>query len=324
MPTYNHENYVSQAIESVLGQTCNFSYKLVITDDSSTDDTSAICEKYQAAYPDKILFLKSTSNQGLIANYKKVLDNCSGKYVAILESDDYWIDSFKLQKQVDLMESDSEIGVVHSNCVVLYEDGTTKQTTKGLMSNDFHNLDIEKYMREGVSIVPVTAIFRRSLYQNHIDIDWAVKNQLWTFDSFLWLGLIKHTKVIHMSDFTGVYRILKSSISNTNVFAKIESKFHTTLLIKQHYLDKYKLTIPFSQVVTREFLFITQRALEHKLYEKARSYGENINVHNLKTLKVWLFSKSPILYPVFKFDKFLNTSLSTIKQKLLPKHTVNA
>lgn len=317
MPTYNHDKYISQAIESVLMQQCSFNYQIIIGEDYSKDTTREICKKYQKDYPKQILLLENEVNLGLIRNYKKILDVCTAKYLAILESDDFWIDPFKLQKQVDILEADESIGVVHSCSYVLYEDGTMKQTLVDSNFNNWSNDSFLNHMKNGISIVPLTAVFRRNLYIKHIDIDWAVKNEIWTFDSFLWLGLINHTKKIQMKECTGVYRILKSSISNTDKFEKIESKFHTTLLIKQYYLNKYSIVEPLSVVTTHEFSFITQKALESKLFDKAKSYGNKINVKNIKTLKMWLFSRSPFFYPLFKLDLFIFNFLSKHKQILL-------
>ena len=114
MLTYNEEKFVSQAIDSVLEQVCNFPFLLVIFDDCSTDNTAAICRDYSLKYPQKIHFTQNITNLGLIKNYREALHFCKAKYIAILEGDDYWIDKYKLQKQVVLLESNSEIGLVHT------------------------------------------------------------------------------------------------------------------------------------------------------------------------------------------------------------------
>ena len=66
MLTYNHENYIAQAIESAVSQQTNFNYKLIICEDFSTDNTRNICKQYKMRYPDKI---------ELVLNEKFVLSN---------------------------------------------------------------------------------------------------------------------------------------------------------------------------------------------------------------------------------------------------------
>lgn len=108
--TYNHENYIAQAIESIITQQTNFKYKLFIGEDSSTDNTGKICKEYAIKYPDKISLRINRPNK-LIVNSKSTYDACfesGAKYVAMLEGDDYWTDTAKLQKQVDFLEAHSD------------------------------------------------------------------------------------------------------------------------------------------------------------------------------------------------------------------------
>jgi len=114
MITYNHEQYIQQAIEGVLMQQCDFTYELVIGEDCSTDSTRVICEKFTKQYPGIIRLLPSTRNYGMMSNFIRTLNACSGKYIALCEGDDYWTDPHKLQKQVDLLEMDDTLsGTFH-------------------------------------------------------------------------------------------------------------------------------------------------------------------------------------------------------------------
>ena len=111
MPTYNHEKYISQAIESTLMQKTNFNYELLIHDDCSTDSTLSIARNYTEKHPDKIRLFTESENQGLLKSYKKLIENSKGKYLAILESDDFWIDENKLQIQVDFLEQNPDYAI---------------------------------------------------------------------------------------------------------------------------------------------------------------------------------------------------------------------
>lgn len=105
MITFNHQQFISQAIDSVLQQEVSFIYEVVIGDDCSTDDTRKILLKYQKLNPDKIRLLLHSENVGAATNFISTFALCRGKYVAILEGDDYWTSSLKLEKQTALLES---------------------------------------------------------------------------------------------------------------------------------------------------------------------------------------------------------------------------
>jgi glycosyltransferase involved in cell wall biosynthesis len=104
--TYNHAPYIAQTLESVLAQKTDFPFEIVIGEDVSLDNTLAICKEYQKQYPHIIRVLETPKNLGVVANFIRTAKACEGKYVAVLEGDDYWIDEFKLQKQADALDAD--------------------------------------------------------------------------------------------------------------------------------------------------------------------------------------------------------------------------
>lgn len=110
MITYNHEKYILKAINSVLEQKTNFVYEIVIGEDFSKDGTSEICQKMADEYPGKIRLLSTFQNLGMLENFRRTMEACNGKYVAICEGDDYWTDDLKLQKQIKFMQDNPEYG----------------------------------------------------------------------------------------------------------------------------------------------------------------------------------------------------------------------
>ena len=139
--TYNHKEFIEQAINGTLIQKINFPYEILIGDDCSTDGTTEIIRKYQNQYPDKIRLLVSDRNlwqplpniaTGLMGI--ALLQACRGKYIAICEGDDYWTDPLKLQKQVDFLEANPEYSGAFHQIQVLEEDGTWGDPLKGLQN----------------------------------------------------------------------------------------------------------------------------------------------------------------------------------------------
>lgn len=105
---YNHEQYIRTCLDGAVNQKMDFEYEIVIGDDNSTDGTSQICEEYANRYPNIIKYFPRTKNLGMIGNWRNTIQDCSGKYIALCEGDDYWIDPLKLQKQVDFLETEAD------------------------------------------------------------------------------------------------------------------------------------------------------------------------------------------------------------------------
>lgn len=106
--TYNHEKYIRKALEGFVAQKTNFKFEVLIHDDASTDRTADIIREYEEKYPEIIKPIYQTKNQyskGVKIGKIYQLPRAQGKYLAWCEGDDYWIDPYKLQKQVEYMES---------------------------------------------------------------------------------------------------------------------------------------------------------------------------------------------------------------------------
>jgi glycosyltransferase involved in cell wall biosynthesis len=129
---YNNEEYIREAVESILLQQTDFMVEIVVGDDFSTDSTLDIIKEYKNT--DKIHFniLQRVVNgdywndrkrSGRVCNFKNIVENCSGKYVALLDGDDYWTDPLKLQKQVDFLEVNHDYaGSFHDTTVINEQD----------------------------------------------------------------------------------------------------------------------------------------------------------------------------------------------------------
>ncbi|QUG42562.1 glycosyltransferase [Psychrobacillus sp. INOP01] len=111
--TYNHENFIAEAIESFVNQITDFKYEILIGEDCSTDNTRKIVDHYANLYPDKIRIITSPTNIGARKNSQRLIQNSKGKYIAECEGDDYWTDPNKLQRQVDYMEN-------HPDCTLCF------------------------------------------------------------------------------------------------------------------------------------------------------------------------------------------------------------
>lgn len=112
---YNHEKYIRQTLDGFVMQKTDFRFEAIIHDDCSTDGTAAIIREYEAKYPDIIKAFyapenRYSKNDGSID--KIFEENTRGKYLTICEGDDYWTDPYKLQKQVDFLETHPDYNLV--------------------------------------------------------------------------------------------------------------------------------------------------------------------------------------------------------------------
>ena len=240
MPTFNHENYVATAIQSVLTQECSFGYRLIIGEDCSTDGTLKICELFANQNPGLILLLKHLSNIGIAANYKSLFNIASSKYIAILEGDDYWIDKHKLQKQIEILESRTEIGLVHSNYYSLYHSGKMKKGHVWEKADLLSGNVIGPTQTASININPLTTCFRSFLAKENVDFDFIINNKLLTVDIFLWAEICRRANVLYLDEVTGVYRIHSNSITGNPNIISIERFSKTSLLMVNYLMEKYR------------------------------------------------------------------------------------
>lgn len=116
--TYNHVNFIRDAIEGFLMQETTFPVEILIHDDASTDGTADIVRDYEARYPRLIRAIYQTTNQ--FSQGKRVSDYLQeiqkGKYIALCEGDDYWVDKNKLQKQAEFLEYNPDVAITYTNC----------------------------------------------------------------------------------------------------------------------------------------------------------------------------------------------------------------
>ena len=108
MMTYNHEPLIAEAIRGVVEQECDFAVELLIGEDCSTDRTREICEAYQKRYPHIVRLVVSDANIKRRGNFARICARARGRYVALCEGDDRWVNPRKLARQVSLLEEHPE------------------------------------------------------------------------------------------------------------------------------------------------------------------------------------------------------------------------
>lgn len=208
MITYKHENFIKEAIESILSQIVNFDVELIISDDFSPDFTKEVVNSIVNTSTVIIRYFRQTENIGMQKNFEFTYSKATGEYIALCEGDDYWIDNLKLQKQIDFLDQNIKYTLCASQSIILKKGGTFKNTTKTgeIVFDDV----IEKNVISTASIVyrsTSLSYLSKMLYQVPAG-DWML--QILALESGL--GYI-------FKDFMSVYRV-----HNDGVWSQLSKK----------------------------------------------------------------------------------------------------
>ena len=204
--TYNHEPYIRQCLESFVMQKTNFRFEAIVHDDASTDGTAAIIREFAEKYPEIIKPIYETENQyskhdGSLARILN--EHTHGKYVALCEGDDYWIDPNKLQIQVDFLESHPEYTMCFHNAFVCF--GQVFNSEKR-----FATLNNEAYSGSAIYasfIVPTASVMlKKCVCFSELYTSAKINKKFIYGDILLWLSCATFGKIYGMSKVMSVYR----------------------------------------------------------------------------------------------------------------------
>lgn len=109
IPVYNAEDYLAEAIESILGQTYK-NTEIIIIDDKSTDNSAQIVSRF-AQKDERIKFVKNKTNLGIGDNRSKGIDLAKGEYICWQDADDISLPD-RIEKQVEILQTNPKVGVV--------------------------------------------------------------------------------------------------------------------------------------------------------------------------------------------------------------------
>ncbi len=229
--SYNRENTISAAIDSVLSQKCDFRYEIIIGDDGSTDNSREILRAYQLKCPDKIVLLFHETNQGLGSNWALCVKAAQGKYIASLDDDDFWCDNLKLQMQVDFLEKNPDYGLVHTNYYNFPDNRPERKKIANPEIQEEPNNLISQVFDGKYTINPNTVCLNKALLIPYIDA--YVVNKFPIQDWPTWLILAKYSKFKYFDIPTVMYRRLEGNMSNPTQYNRIEKKY---ILEKKMYM----------------------------------------------------------------------------------------
>lgn len=273
--TYNHEKYIADAINGFLMQKTTFPFEIIIHDDASTDATRDVILKYQAEHPELIRTIFQTENQysqGKHA-FPVTFTAAKGKYIALCEGDDYWIDPYKLQKQVDFLEDHPEYVICYHN-FYYYEDNEKKFT----LGNDN---PWDTYTLEDVIEYNVYYSGRKTTIPSHTSTVVFLKNcvvqipkwcnEACNIDIPLFIHISRFGLSKFLNDTMSVWRIIPTGLSsNQNGSSFMDNRARMYKAINRELHHRYGKII--NPIISRIYLRSIIYEIKHDKRKKALTY----------------------------------------------------
>jgi glycosyltransferase involved in cell wall biosynthesis len=279
--TYNHENFIRQALDSVLMQEVDFDYEIVIGEDFSTDNTRKILLEYQERHPGKLRLLLAEKNQGLVRNFMQTYRACKGQYVATLDGDDYWVSPRKLQMQVDFLDHHKDYALCFHPVTMFFEGGD--KPNRIYPEVEGKSFTIEDILSS--NFIPTCSV----MFRNHLFGEFPDWYRSFRFleDWTLYVLIAQHGKIGFLKEPMGVYRFHpRSTWSTQDEVDKYEEEIRFYHCMQQHIGSRHESLI---------------RGMLDKRYYRLASLYEERSDH--PSAKIY-FLKSMFMNPYLSGIKF--------------------
>lgn len=232
--TYNHEKFIAQALDSVLMQAVDFDYEIVIGEDCSIDGTRQIVLAYRDQHPDKIRLLLPEKNLGMHRNFVETYRACRGEYIALLEGDDYWSSSEKLQRQVDFLDVNPGCAICfHPAAIITAGDPSASIVIPDGFSRALSTLEdlvVENF------IPTCSAVARGGLVADFPDWFFTLRQGDWSFHMLN----AQHGDIGFLKDAMAVYRVHPAGVwSGEKLALRLEAIIETYRAFNDHLGRKY-------------------------------------------------------------------------------------
>jgi glycosyltransferase involved in cell wall biosynthesis len=317
MITYNHEEFIAQAIDSALAQKTDFDYEIVIGEDDSSDRTREIVRAYKEEYPEKIrLFLNDRKNVIYIDgrptgrwNFVNNLRHTRGQYVALLEGDDYWTSPYKLQRQVDFLDSHPDCAICFHAVRNLREDRNHEgQSSSPAVSREIFTIED---LFEQNFMAACSVMFRNGLFGEFPAWYYELPMGDWP----LHILNAQYGNIGYINQEMSVYRIHRGGIWST-IGAVRTLKSHICLLetMKEHLSPQYGEKL--NDSIARRHLKLAYALVLAKDYKGARShivdllFRAHVRRKSLAKAFIWAFGQSIRPMKRYILQQFTESRLS--------------
>ena len=233
---FNKEPWLEQTIQSFLAQKTEFPFEILLIDDASTDASAVIMRHYQEQYPELIRTFYNAENQGISRTWVTICKETRGKYIARCDGDDFWLDSEKLQKQVNLLENHPTAKWSNTD-FDLYNEKGEFVSAAGFKNGLIPLADtFEKMLAtRGFTMASTWLVDRQLMLEVNEELDLTTSDD--TFN--LQMDLFQRTDLAYLPEATVAYVVNQGSDSRPKDFERIKRRFNALLETQKNYLDKY-------------------------------------------------------------------------------------
>ena len=222
VPTYNHEKYIVEALDSIKMQKTKYKYEVLVGEDKSTDSTRDILKQYEADNPGflTVFYREENMSKMPVGNVMDLRYRAQGKYLATLEGDDFWLDEWKIEKQIDFLESHPDAIAVAHRCVVVGHDSKENGESYPECESDIYSIkDFENGVLPGQT---ATIVSKNFIKDEKIDYS-ILEKRLSPGDRLMAYMFLSYGEVYCMPDKMSAYRhIIKGGSSYS---ANLKYKF---------------------------------------------------------------------------------------------------
>lgn len=230
VPTYNREQFLEKAIQSVLSQTYQ-NFELIIVDDGSTDNTNALVEKYKQ---DKRVHYYYQENQRQSAARNLALRHAKGDFICFLDSDNYWPED-RLMKSVNAFNDNPSVHIVYGDCITINEEGI--EVSRANMRR--HSGRITAHLLKDNCVSMNTTTTRRECF----DEMGGMSGKRRVADDYdLWLRFSSQYQFLYIPEYLAYYRVMPDQISSNKTL-----RFDTNEKIIKDFLKEYPEAVTISE-----------------------------------------------------------------------------
>jgi glycosyltransferase involved in cell wall biosynthesis len=243
--SYNRAHTITKTIDSVLNQICSFPIEILIGDDGSTDNSKALLLEYQKNYPAIINLKFHEKNLGLGGNWATIAHLARGKYIASCDDDDYWHNPNKLQLQVNFLEDNLDIGLVHTDYRTY--DVNSKKINEVIIQNPLYENLTQAIFNGSYQILVSSVMLRTELFQKHVNYEDYIRLRFTIQDWPTWIILSRQTRFQHLDISTVTYSIGSESITTIKVYDKAIKRFENEKKMYLYLCKQYPTDLPYDE-----------------------------------------------------------------------------
>ena len=298
---YNHKKYIKQCLDSLVMQKANFNFEIIIYDDCSTDGTREIVREYADKYPNLIRTILPKCNiaqtEGFCKVNQMIFEKIKGKYHAGCEGDDYWIDEYKLQKQVDFLETHPDYSICFHPVKVVYDGFDFEKTDeiyptqKMIESGTTFELLLKGNFIQPASVVYHWMFNQTNAKQYFLDIspgDW-----------FISLLHAKEGKIKMLPEIMAVYRRHPQGVWSDSIKSFDKLILSWGLHLANFYYSVYKNITNSSQIYLQDMFLPNLKSIMN-VYYRNKKFKELQTIEELYPTYLDMISLDE------KFDERLN------------------